>query len=250
MFTYRNRSALLVLVTLGVVVALASVGPIPQDPHYHHFADSAALGGIDNFWNVISNLPFVVAGIYGLLRYPRLMYGENGVAYRVICSGAALVGFGSAWYHLAPSNDSLLWDRLPMTVVFMALFYLLLEERLLSRRRPSLLWLLLAIGIGSVLYWSWSEAQGRGDLRPYVLVQFLPMLLIPLILLLFPPRYLQTRWLLVAFGFYLLAKLLEHFDAQIFALADPLSGHPLKHLAAALAAFCIIAAVPLRPAVR
>src|SRR5207342_2890203 len=137
-------------------------------------------------------------------------------AYVALCIGVLLVGFGSSWYHLAPSNQSLLWDRLPMTVAFMALFSMLLDERDVLGPGTPTLWPLLIAGIGSVAYWRWSEWQGAGDLRRYVLVQFLPILLIPLILLLFTGKYLSGRLLLVALGLYFAAKLLEYFDRQIY----------------------------------
>ena len=132
-----------------------------------------------------------------------------------------LVSFGSAYYHYAPSNETLLWDRLPMTVAFMALFSMLLEERVTQRR---ILMPLIALGLASAFYWRWS-----GDLRPYILVQFLPLILIPVILALYERRYLNNKLILTAFGLYVAAKLLEHYDRGIFT-ALPLSGHTLKHL--------------------
>lgn len=226
------------------LVTLCGIGPIPQDPGYHLFADARAFDGISNFWNVASNLPFVVVGLYGLWRYPRLTTGDSRVGYLVLCMGVCFVGVGSAYYHLAPSNASLLWDRLPMTVAFMALLALLLGERVLNAHKQLTLWLLVAVGISAAIYWSWTEARGQGDLRPYGLVQFLPLVLIPLILLLYPARYIRSAWLLYAFALYVLAKLFEHFDHEIYLATGAVSGHTLKHLAAALAALCIIAAIP------
>lgn len=244
MLSYKSRCAILILVSLAITALLLLAGPMAQDPHYHQFANDKHIAGIDNFWNVISNLPFVLVGLFGLSRVTYLAQAESRTPYVVLCVGVALVGFGSAYYHYAPTNATLLWDRLPMTVAFMALFYLLLQERVLSTPKPYLLWLLVAVGVGSALYWSWSETQGRGDLRPYVLVQFLPLILIPLILLLFKRQYLDGRLLLAAFGWYALAKVLEHFDEQIYATVSVMSGHPLKHVAAAVAVLCIIQAVP------
>lgn len=240
------KARLLVLVSVLGVVALCFVGPIAQDPAYHHFADARRLFGIDNFWNVVSNVPFLIAGLWGLARYPRLAAPASRDGYRVLCIGTILVGFGSAYYHLAPANGTLLWDRLPMTVAFMALLSLLLRERVTSAHSRLTLWVLVIIGVCSVLYWSWTEAQGKGDLRPYALVQFLPMLLIPLILLMYPQRYIRTRWLVWGFVLYVLAKVLEYFDRGIYVATGCMSGHALKHLAAALAVVCIIAAVAVR----
>jgi predicted membrane channel-forming protein YqfA (hemolysin III family) len=240
------KARLLVITSLLAVAALCFVGPIPQDQAYHQFADTRRICGVPNFWNVVSNLPFLIAGLYGLWRYPHLAAPESRAGYLVLCLGTILVGFGSAYYHLAPSNASLLWDRLPMTVAFMALLSLLLGERITGAHRHLTLLVLVTIGVGAALYWSWTEAQGRGDLRPYVLVQFLPMVLIPLILFMYPQRYIRTSWLLWGCVLYVLAKACEYFDRGIYAATGFMSGHALKHLVAALAVLCIIVAVSVR----
>lgn len=227
-------------------LALLFAEPIAQDPAYHNFADARTLCGLANFWNVVSNLPFPAAGCLGLYRLGRLSRPESAEAYRVMCWSILLVGFGSAYYHANPSNDTLLWDRLPMTVAFMALFALMLGERVLAAPKTYVLWSLVAAGVVSAFYWAWTESLGRGDLRPYLLVQFLPILLMPFMLLLFPQRYLSNRLLLVAFGLYVAAKLLEHFDGRIFSILGFMGGHALKHVAAAAAALCIVYAVPAR----
>lgn len=240
------REGMLVVVAVAAVLGLSWLGRVPQDPAYHLFADTRALAGIGNFWNVVSNLAFVAVGLYGLWRVPRLAQRESRPACLVLCTAVIGVGFGSAWYHAAPSNASLLWDRLPMTVAFMALFTLLLEERVLKRRHAGLLLLLVALGVGSALSWALTEKLGVGDLRPYLLVQFLPILLLPLILLLFPRRFLGDAWLWSALALYAIAKGLESFDAGIMQASNGLmAGHALKHVAAAAAVLCLIEAVPL-----
>ncbi|NNL94333.1 MAG: hypothetical protein HKO64_01795 [Xanthomonadales bacterium] len=248
MLSYTQRCGVLLALALLSLLALLWVGPIAQDPAYHLFADTRRLAGINNFWNVMSNVPFLLVGAVGLQRLARLSHPESTAAYRVICFGVVLGAFGSAWYHWAPNNASLLWDRLPMTVAFMALFAMLLSERVLRTRQPSLLWVLVTLGVAAAVYWAWTESLGRGDLRPYALIQFLPIVLMPVILALFPQRYLDNRLLIAAFALYLLAKVLEHFDVQVFAATGLMSGHALKHLAAAAAVLCIIYAIPTRPA--
>lgn len=130
-----------------------------------------------------------------------------------------------------------------MTIAFMALFSLLLDERVTNNHKRARLCVLVAFGACSVFYWSWTQSQGRGDLRPYVLVQFLPIVLMPLILWFFPERYLRSRLLLYAFAWYALAKALEHFDHGVYRLIHIVSGHSFKHLAAAFAVLCVIRAV-------
>ncbi|MCQ8130104.1 ceramidase domain-containing protein [Methylomonas rivi] len=245
---YEKRIGMLGVLGVAAVVTLFFVEPIAQDPNYHRFADARPLFGLANFWNVVSNLPFLAVGALGLYRCRRLVQPASGEAYRVMCWSVLLVGFGSAYYHADPTNATLLWDRLPMTVAFMALFSLLLGERVLPSQNRYRLWLLVAAGVASAFYWSWTESLGRGDLRPYLLVQFLPILLMPFMLLMFPERYLSNRLLLAAFALYFTAKLLEHFDGRIFSMLGFMGGHAIKHVAAAAAALCIIYAVPARRA--
>lgn len=167
------------------------------------------------------------------------------MAYLVLSIGITLVSLGSAYYHYAPSNETLLWDRLPMTVAFMALFSIILGERVIVSYKNILLWFLVSCGIAAALYWSWTETNGHGDLRPYIIVQFLPIILIPLIMILFTKKYLSNYLLASAFIWYLIAKILEHYDHQVQNLIGIIGGHPLKHIAAAIAALCIVCAVPV-----
>jgi hypothetical protein len=230
-------------VTIVVVGAVFMLPPIPQDPGYHDFADRLTLAGIPNFWNVVSNLPFALVGILGLRDLPKLEPHLPAPAAILFSVGAILVGAGSAWYHFAPGNGTLVWDRLPMTVAFMALFSLVISDRMSVALGRWLLWPLVFAGAASVLYWDWSELQGRGDLRAYGLVQFLPMLLIPLMLIMAPGRGLRAAWLWTTLAAYALAKLAEYFDAGIYAVTGFLSGHSIKHLLGALAVFFAIKAV-------
>jgi hypothetical protein len=157
--------------------------------------------------------------------------------------GSILVGAGSAYYHYAPTSDTLVWDRLPMTVAFMGLFSIVVSDRISVSLGRWLLWPLVLAGVASVLYWDWTELQGRGDLRAYGLVQFLPMLLLPLLLITSRGNGLRATWLWATLMTYALAKLAEHFDAAIYAATSLLSGHSLKHLLGALAIFFVLKAL-------
>ena len=210
--------------------------PIAQDPTYHVFADRRAFLGIPNFLNVATNLAFLVIGIAGI----RLcVHGSGALGARwawVTCfTGVALVCFGSGYYHLAPDNDTLVWDRLPMSIGFTALLVAVLAEHIDPRLEKWLLAPAVLIGLASVLYW-----RHTGDLRLYVLVQFLPLLMLPVVLLLFKSPYTHRGLLLLALAVYVLSKVAEHYDAVVFtATGETLSGHSLKHLLAAAALFVV-----------
>jgi hypothetical protein len=128
-----------------------------------------------------------------------------------------------------------------MTVAFMGLLDAMLTERVGLRTGRRLLAPLLVTGIASVWYWEWTESRGAGDLRFYALVQFGSLTLVLLLLLLYPPSYRGTGYLLAGLGAYGLSKLLEGADYQIFAAGRIVSGHTLKHLAAAAGAACVVA---------
>jgi len=230
-------------VTVGGIAAACWLSPIPQDPTYHAFADRRTFFGIPNFWNVCSNLPFVLVGVFGLSQVSRLPPASPRSAYVVFCIGVVCVGCGSAYYHYAPSTQSLVWDRLPMTVAFMALFSMVVRDRMSEPLGNGLLWPLVLAGVASVGYWYWSELQGRGDLRAYGVIQFLPMLLMPLMLISYIGKGLRTPWLWGTLGTYALAKVAEHFDQGIYDLTGIVSGHSLKHVLGALAVLWAVFAV-------
>jgi len=231
-----KAAIILWLVTVVAFVAMAFVEPIAQDPAYHLFVDHRQWWQIPNTLDVLSNLPFVLVGIMGLQycalhRTHRLFW-----PFLTIFIGVFSTAYGSAYYHWAPTNGTLVWDRLPMTIAFMGLFTMVLADRIDIRWNRALIPLLL-LGMASVWYWDWTEAHNVGDLRPYALVQFLPMLLIPLVLILYPAPRRDFGCYIGLLCCYGLAKVLEYFDRQVFELVTVVSGHSLKHLAAALATF-------------
>jgi hypothetical protein len=225
----RNRP---VPVLYGLMVlslaGLMLLPPFSQSQSYHQFADQRPLLGIPHFWNVLSNLPFIAVGAAGLLRLRRDTIGV------VLFAGILLTGFGSSYYHLNPNDSTLFWDRLPMTLCFAAILAAVVEERVDARAGAILLWPLLAIGVFSLLLWRWTD-----DLRLYVWAQFFPFLMLVLILPLFPPKSTGASYWIIAAALYALAKLLEFYDEAIFS-GSILSGHTLKHLAAAAACFAIL----------
>jgi len=231
----RRRIKLLLGVTAACVLAAAAWPPHPQDPAYHNFADRRAVLHVPYALNVLSNVGFLLAGAWAFLRIARspLVGWERGAGW-IFAAGLVLTGLGSAWYHWAPSNASLVWDRLPLSALFPTVLAVVIGDRV-SRTAGRTLLAPLALGaVASVLYW-----QRCDDLRPYGLAQFLPMLLIPLMLALFPGQR-PTAPLLVGVVIYALGKVTELSDGRIFALGGIVSGHTIKHLLAAVAAVFIV----------
>jgi hypothetical protein len=236
------RPFLLIAISLVVVLGLMLQKPIAQDVLYHNFEDANTYFDISNFWNVVSNLPFFVVGFLGLLQLNKLkIIALLKPAYFTLFLGVLLVSFGSGYYHLAPNNQTLVWDRLPMTIAFMALFTIIIGEFISVSLAKKLFYPLLILGLASVYYWYSTAQNGVGDLRFYVLIQFLPMLLIPVILLIYPSRFnqLSAYWYLLLA--YLLAKVFEHYDMEIHQLLGAgISGHPIKHVVAAIGMYVLL----------
>ncbi len=245
MLSKRTGVMVLVGVTLVVIIAAILAPPIAQPLAYHNFADRRGWLGIPNFGDVVSNAGFAIAGIWGLLvllRKPSRVQFVNSRErwpYVIVFAGMVLTAVGSAYYHLAPDNARLVWDRLPMTIVFMALVAAMIMERISVPIGLALLPILLLLGIASVVQWHISELNGAGDLRFYAALQAYAVFLLLMILLL-PPRYTRSSDLLVVVGFYVLAKIMEAADRQIFAFGHVVSGHTIKHLAAAAAGLWIL----------
>lgn len=231
-----GRIAALVMLVLGPLAWLmfGHGAPILQDRGYHGFADARTCLGVANFANIATNLPFLLAGIAGATGCWRNRSGAWR-SWLAFFAGVALVFFGSGYYHGAPDDNTLAWDRLPMAVAFMALFAALVSEHLESKVEIPLLAAALTTGICSVLWW-----QLSGDLRIYIWVQGAPLLAIPYLVVAFPARYTLRHYLLYGVALYALAKAAELFDHQIYAAtAGMISGHSLKHLLAASAVFCV-----------
>lgn len=239
----------LALLALAALAVLLFVPPFAQDPEYHNFADQRTLWHIPHALNVLSNIPFVIFGLMGLawLMTPEgtapgkhFMFVWEWWAYLLLFACVALTGFGSAYYHANPTNDTLYWDRLPLTVVFMTFFVLVVAERISPKVGPWLLGPCVAFGIFGVTYWHWTELRGAGDVRVYALVQFLPLLALPIVLLLFPARYTGTAGLWGVLAWYGLAKLLELLDRYVYTSNGLVSGHTLKHLVASLGGLWLV----------
>ena len=170
---------------------------------------------------------------------------EERGPYLLVFLGLVLTAIGSSYYHLNPNNARLVWDRIPMTVVFMSMVAAVISERVSVRAGLWLLPVLLLVGVGSVLQWYASELRGAGDLRLYAAVQVYSGLVLIFALLL-PSRYTRGRDFGVVVGLYVLAKVLELLDRPIFSVGHLVSGHTLKHVAAAGAGYWILRMVQKR----
>ena len=229
----------LIFVALGLIFAslLAYHGRISQNSTYHLFADTRTFLGIPNLMDVLSNSIFVLAGIRGLC-FSWSKSAKKDIVEIALFLGITLTGLGSAYYHYSPNNDSLLWDRLPMTLVFMSYLSLLVDIHIIGRKTLKLFYSFLALGLFSILYWHISSLYGQDDLRIYVFVQFYPVLSIPTIFILYPSSRSGLKYVLLTFAFYVLAKFFESADLLIYN-AVGISGHSLKHIAAGIATWYI-----------
>jgi hypothetical protein len=226
----NNRRVLVFLILMAVsIIGLLLLPPITQNQNYHDFADQRTILGIPYFWNVVSNLPFIAVGATGLWQFRR------NPAIAMLFLGFLMTGFGSAYYHLDPNDRTLFWDRLPMTIGFMAILAIAIEDRLDAKAGAILLWPLIGVGVFSLLLWRWT-----GDLRLYGWVQFFPCFLLPLLFLLFPPKYTGTFYWLIAAALFALAKLFEFYDEAVYSVGSILSGHTFKHVAASAACFTLL----------
>lgn len=256
----RPRSRWLVAIAAALLACLAWHGPIAQWADYHAFADTRPWLGLPNAANVLSNLPFALIGAWGMRQLMRQTPEDASAhptakVWRWFCASLLCTAVGSAIYHWAPGNDTLLIDRLPIAWACALLTCAFLAERI-DARWSSTRSLVIAIGLASlaVAHWWWTERLGQGDLRAYLFVQFLPMLLVPGALALQLPRLRMDAvpaptWCLVL-ALYAVAKGMEVADHWMFEATHGMSGHMLKHLLAAAAAACLVRAVIPRSALR
>jgi len=234
------------IVTLTLSGAAIVHGPIAQLPDYHNFADRSLLFGIPHFADVISNLGFVGVALWGLARLAPCTRHEsiaNGWAgYRLFLIALLLTGVGSSYYHFAPDNARLVWDRLPIALACGGLLAGVWgDTRNRSSTVPSIL--LAIAAVLSVGWWHVTEEAGAGDLRPYLLLQGLPLLIIPLWQWIHDRPRAERLAFTYALAIYALAKLAELGDHPIARATGMLSGHTLKHLLASAAAAFIVAAL-------
>ncbi len=231
--TYMDARHVLPWAAMALVaVGLAWYGPIPQFENYHDFADHRSWMGIPNAADVLSNLGFAAVGWYGLslvlhTRHKRALDAIRP-GYGLFFFALVLTAFGSGWYHVLPDNARLVWDRLPVALACAGILSAVWREALGDGGWVDKLWAIVAVV--SVMWWWYTDNNMTGDLRPYLYVQFMPLLLIPLLQWQNKAPTRERLYFAAAIGFYVLAKVSELLDHQIFQSIAYLSGHTIKHL--------------------
>lgn len=227
-------------------IALLFSAPIPQSEHYHLFADDR-FWLIPNFMNVFSNLIFMFTGYYAALNFDFSKLEKNERIYLLtFVVGVFFTGYGSMYYHLIPNSNSLVWDRLPMSIAFGGFTSWVLSKTIFKNFKKQKLdfyayIFLVLLSFGSVLYWSYTQDLGRGDLRIYYAVQFGAIATTLMALLIYDKSDLPKKPCSYLFVFYILAKLVESFDKQIYQISHHIvSGHPLKHLLAGFGCYLFL----------
>jgi len=245
-----RRSAVLVALAAVCVLVAMLVHPIAQPLEYHDFADVRTFFGVPRFFDVASNLGFLAAGAAGLVIIARRPEAFESPAerwpYATFFVGLILTAFGSAYYHLAPDNSRLVWDRLPIMVSLAGLLAGQIADRRSARAGVALLVPALIVGAGTVLYWDATERAGQGNLVPYAIAQVYAMSICLVLAATGPSRYTRANDIWWVFGWYVVAKIAEALDEQVFAIGQIVSGHTVKHLTAAISGFVICAMLARR----
>jgi hypothetical protein len=232
------------LLTIGIVVIMAVYGPIAQPLHYNEFADGSAAFGIHHAADVLSNAGFALVAIWGWLTlWPRrtsdqLRAGWPG--YRLFLIGLLLTAFGSGLYHLAPDNARLIWDRLPIALACAGLLVGVRGDTQAKSKTEIEAIVLGIFAVASVAWWVYTDKSGADDLRPYLLLQILPLVLIPLWQAIYRAPRTDRIAFAAAMGLYVVAKIAEVLDHEIANSFGFVSGHTLKHLIATMATAAVV----------
>jgi hypothetical protein len=234
-FSLKNKKDVgLLLVTFIPLIAIYVLsGPMVQSQAYHNFSDGEPLFGIPNFHNVSSNLAFILFAALAFKDYFKSP-AKYGSAWFVFFTGILLVGPGSAYYHYAPSDATLVWDRLPMTIGFMGLVSSLLIDLFNIQRKKLFLFLAITLGCYSVCHWVIFN-----DLRFYMWVQLNSIIFMIYVALVYKSKVIINRYLFSAVGFYIAAKITEAKDVQIDEVVN-YSGHSIKHILAGFGVYFLI----------
>lgn len=241
---WGNKVWLLIAIVLAIAALAFYFAPIKQSRNFYDYADQRIILGIPHFWDVISNLPFLLVGLLGLWQLEKRkqlkIIPACRTLYQAFFCGLIATFLGSGYYHLTPDAFSLMLDRIPLSITFIALYCVVLSEYVSPKAGVRLLLPLFIYGVLSVVYWYIGESvTGRGDLSAYILIQLVPILHLPLILWLFRSQYSHGQYYMYALLAYLASKWAESNDDVIYDNLGVLSGHSIKHLLAGLGGFLI-----------
>ena len=231
---------------IALVVALMLLhGPIAQPEQYHAFADLSVWAGIPHAADVVSNLGFAAVALWGALRlwpqrnHPAIRAGWLG--YSVFLVSLLLTSFGSTYYHLAPDDWRLVWDRLPIALACAGLLAGVRAQLVSSVNVKLEIIGLAAFAVASVAWWYVGQFSGDGDLRPYLMLQIAPLVLIPLWQTVYGANRADRLWFGVALVLYVLAKIAEVHDHEMHSTLGWITGHTIKHVLASAAAWVLVA---------
>lgn len=237
MKTVSNKTIFYVAMVISIITIIA-LSPLTQSQLYHNFAEQRILFNIPHFGDVLSNLSFVVVGILLLWQsktwqYTELYKGQYSL-FKFLAYGSILLGLGSGYYHWAPVDITLAWDRATMILGFGVIFYdSCLRYNIFSVNKP-----LIGVSITTILFLCtiifWLVTS---RLEPYVFVQFFTMFIL-VVFAIKNYKEIPSKHLFNMFVWYALAKLFENQDKTIFSYTNELiSGHTLKHIAYAIALY-------------
>ncbi|MDX1302181.1 hypothetical protein [Photobacterium sp.] len=252
---YHKKVLLLIGIAIVLILLALIYSPIRQSRHFYDYADNRTLLGIQNFWNVISNLPFLWVGFKGLSLFTdRHSFAHEPAVthlYPFFFISMIMAFFGSSYYHLTPNHFTLMLDRIPITLTFITLYCIMLSEYVSRDAGRWLFFPMVVYGLLSVIYWyHGTQITGRGNIAAYVLVQVIPIIHFPLILYLFSPRFSLRQYYLYALIAYVIAKWAESNDDEIYAFLGGISGHSIKHLIAAIGGYYIYLGFKRRTQIR
>ena len=235
-----SKSEISFLSGLIILLILAIFLPsIEQNQNYHNFADQRVLFGVNNAFDTLSNLAFIIVGALGLFNFYNNQYIKISNSFSVILNlffiSIILTGLGSSFYHLSPNDFTLVFDRLALTLVFTFILAMLANVRISERSGFHTLAELIILAPLTVLIWNYN-----GNLTPYIILQYGGVVIVILTLILTKaskPSPCFTS-LIILYGF---AKITEFYDEKIFTLSENvISGHTLKHLISAIAVIVFI----------
>ena len=247
----RCQSQYLIFGILSVNMVLIPIlmPSTSQSVDYHQFADQRTYSGTPNFLNVVSNIFIFFSGLAGLillllsreflLHITFINFSERW-PYFILFLSVIMASLASTYYHLVPDNARLVWDGFPIAIGIMTLLSTVLIERINENIGFISLPCLILFGVGSVIYWDWSEQFGLGNLNYYIVVQLYSILAITLFSKYFSSGYTGGAGIYVVIILYAFAKLAETLYHEINSLGQLISGHSIKHLFVGLAVFQIV----------